>query len=103
MRDREGFYSVEVIRSALEIRGFEMISLNPQSILGLTSSDVGHTVASTLQNYYGNVRMIIKPSDEQHWISIKEIVGGFLLMDLQPEEITAKLPEYERNGIHCSR
>lgn len=81
MRDREGFYSVEVIRSAQEIRGFEMISLNPQSILGLTSSDVGHTVASTLQNSYGNVRMIIKPSDEQHWISIKEIVGGFLLMD----------------------
>ncbi|XP_062587660.1 uncharacterized protein LOC134249315 [Saccostrea cucullata] len=25
--------------------------------------------------------MVIKPSDQQHWISIKEITGGFLLMD----------------------
>lgn len=81
MRDREGFYSVEVLRSALGSKGFEMITLNPQSIIGLTSTHVGQIIANTLETSYGNVRMIIKPSHQQHWVSIKEMNGGFLLMD----------------------
>lgn len=98
MRDKEGFYSVEVLRTALGTRGFEMIQLNPQSIQDFTSEDAGQIVLETLTREYGFATLIIRPASQHHWVTIRELDKTLLYLD-SAEEAPEKLEIKQMGAI----
>ena len=81
MRDREGFYSFEVLQAILQNHGNTMICINENAIRGMSAFEVGMSVSRQLKSEYGEVVLIVRLSQTQHWITIKEIKNEIYLLD----------------------
>lgn len=72
MRDKEGFYSVEVLHWVLKVKGYEMHKLNAAAIKPLTTTETGNNLIGHLMSEFRMAVLIIRPRTSQHWISGKE-------------------------------
>ena len=81
MRDKEGFYSVEVLRMALDEKGYEMIQLNPAAISGLSDENTGEMIIRQLKEEFGMCNLIIRLSGHFHWINVRASEDYILLND----------------------
>lgn len=87
MRDREGFYSIEVIQSVLHDHGFDILPVCYSFLLNLPPVDIAVTLTKQLKSEYGIATFIIRPRNSQHWLCIK--VNGeqqFVFLDSKLKE-----------------
>ena len=81
MRDREGFYSVEVLQSALRRRGYEMLQVNPMTLFNVQPPEVGRTIINELISNFGVCTLIVRLARHAHWISIRADESTSIIMD----------------------
>ena len=78
MRDREGFYSMEVMQAVLEARGITCVRIQPAVIQHLSGVEV-------VQNLYelGSraLQFIVRLSSSEHWVTVKCCGELFKLID----------------------
>lgn len=93
MRDREGFYSIEVLQSVLQDFGFNMLPLNFSSFVNQELREIGVTVCKQLMCEYGMATLIVKPVNSQHWVTIKVVNEQIQYLDSKqktPELLTVE-------------
>ena len=70
MRDKEGFYSVEVLSTLFEQKGYTMSRVDQRTVQGLSPEEIGSYVVKTVNNDIGFVCLIVRPRNEQHWVTL---------------------------------
>ncbi|CAG2213125.1 unnamed protein product [Mytilus edulis] len=106
MRDKEGFYSVEVLHWVLKVKGYEMHKLNGAAIKPLTTTETGNNLIGHLMSEFRMAVLIIRPRTSQHWISgIREDetrkINATLIRHFTSTEMAAKdIPENERQYFY---
>lgn len=105
MRDREGFYSVEVLKATLEAHGFELNKIDERALVDMCPLDVGSYIVSNLQEQLGMASIIIRKRNHQHWINISVQGSTPILKDSQqplPKPLTMEqLGDIIRANLEC--
>ncbi|CAG2241996.1 JOSD [Mytilus edulis] len=81
MRDKEGFYSVEVLHWVLKVKGYEMHKLNAAAIKPLTTTETENNLIGHLMSEFRMAVLIIRPRTSQHWISIRYLNDTVMFLD----------------------
>jgi hypothetical protein len=77
-RDREGYYTWEVLSTALGTKGYTCRHIDEQVIVKDISPK---EVCANILNHVIPVRLLIRLVHSQHWVTVKVIHGSIILLD----------------------
>ena len=70
MRDREGFYSVEVLNEILKRKGYCLVQIDHRTLQGLPGKDIGVLVVENISQECGFVALIVREKNHEHWLTM---------------------------------
>ncbi|KAL3887374.1 hypothetical protein ACJMK2_027316, partial [Sinanodonta woodiana] len=98
LREKEGFYSMEVIEAVLQRHSTECVRIHASVIHALSPEEF----ISSIQSLSSSIIFIIHPAHSEHWLTMKYDEADFILIDSKKPYLThmssSKALEYIRRN-----